>query len=198
MSGPNIRGTFVPEPKYFAADTPARRFAWARGMTKMREEQAKKAQARIVLGGKTGPTVTKKPDGGQIVKWYSGRIPGVAEEALLSLRAGQALYVIGAFGGAAGMVADLLEGKKREDFTWKYQSAAPHSEAMRRLYSERGIAWEEYSAMADEFRTAGLTKLSECNHLSQEQNRELFVCRDIDRIVELLLEGLTSLQSVGD
>jgi hypothetical protein len=37
--------TFVPEPKYFPADTPARRYAWARGMTLMREQQTAETEA---------------------------------------------------------------------------------------------------------------------------------------------------------
>src|ERR1700730_10124926 len=43
-------GTFVPEPSYFPADTPARRFAWARGMTLMRERQTADVLARIAIG----------------------------------------------------------------------------------------------------------------------------------------------------
>jgi hypothetical protein len=186
--------TFIREPKFFPADTPGRRFAWARGMTGMREEQARKAQARIVLGGKTGPTINTRPDGTRETKWYSGRIPGVVEEALLSLRAGQPLYLIGAFGGAAALIIDLLEGIKRDDFTWEYQSAAPHSEAMRRTYLERKLPWEDYSAMTEEFNTAGVEGISSKNRLTEEQNRELFTCRDLDRIVELLLQGLTALR----
>jgi SLOG cluster2 len=67
--------TFVPEPpSYFPADSKERRFAWARGMTLMREQQTKETDARIAIGGKMGPT-------------YSGRIPGVFEEILLSMEA---------------------------------------------------------------------------------------------------------------
>ena len=57
--------TFVEEPAIFPADSPARRYAWARGMTAMREAQAASAQARVVLGGKTGP----EP------KWYRDEFP---------------------------------------------------------------------------------------------------------------------------
>jgi hypothetical protein len=179
--------TFVEDPPdpTFAADSPARRYAWARGMTAMREAQAMRVQARVILGGKTGPTP----------KWYSGRIPGVIEEAWVSLKAAQPLYVIGAFGGAANVVADLVEGRPRKEFTWDYQRAAPHAEGMRALYDECGPAWEDYPAMAARFAADGVAELSARNGLSIAANRELFVCRDVTRIVELLLEGLTNVHA---
>ena len=63
------------------------------------------------------------------------------EEAWVSLKAGQPLYVIGAFGGAARVVVDLLEGRPRKEFSWEYQREAPHAEGMRALYGEHGQEW---------------------------------------------------------
>src|SRR5262249_24584186 len=72
--------TFVPDPTYFPPTSPERRYAWARGMTMMRERQTTETDARVAIGGKMGPTVTAMPDGGKRVAWYSSRIPGVVEE----------------------------------------------------------------------------------------------------------------------
>jgi hypothetical protein len=179
---------FIKEPKFFPADSAKRRYAWARGMTAMREFQAResKAIARVAMGGKFGP----KP------KWYMGRIPGVVEEALLSLKNNQPLYLAGAFGGAAAMVIDLLEGVSRPEFTWKYQSEAPFAKEMKDLYDQTGIAWEDYDQMTEFFRVTGVKGLSAMNHLSEEQNRELFRCRDAGRITELILEGLSASMEV--
>jgi len=181
--------TFVEEPEFFPADSPERRYAWARGMSAMREFQCGSARARILLGGQTGALT----DGSPVDKWYSSRIPGVIEEALLSLRHGQPLYVVGAFGGAAAMVAELLEGRRPAAFTWTFQHQAPHAEGMLTLYHQRGPAWEEYEQMAEFFADTGVDGLAAQNRLSAEQNRELFGCRDVGRIVELLLTGLTRL-----
>jgi len=185
--------TFIEEPSFFPASTPERRYAWARGMTEMRRFQAEEsgAVARIVIGGKVGPTVTATPDGMKTEKWYSGRIPGVIEEVLISLRAGQPVFLVGAFGGAAGAVIDLLERKERPDFTWEYQKRAPHAETMREIYDSEGVNFEEYDSMTDWFRSFGVNSLSDLNHLNMKENRELFACRDVSRITELLLVGLT-------
>jgi SLOG cluster2/TIR domain len=185
--------TFVEEPADFRPDSPERRYAWARGMTSMREAQTKSARGRILIGGKVGATLTVAPDGTRDVRWYSGRIPGVVEEALVSLKAGQPLYLIGAFGGAAKLIIDLIEGRPRNEFTWDVQKAAPHTDAMRALYQQHGPAWEDYDAMTSVFATAGTSEVASRNGLTVNENRELFQSRDVTRIVELLLEGLTTL-----
>jgi hypothetical protein len=103
--------TFVPEPpSYFPADSKERRFAWARGMTLMGEQQTKETDARIAIGGKMGPT-------------YSGRIPGVFEEILLSMEAKKPVYLCGAFGGAAATAVELLQGRIPNEFRWDYQTS---------------------------------------------------------------------------
>ena len=183
--------TLVPEPVYFPADTPARRYAWARGMTLMRERQTAETDARIAIGGKMGPTVTAMPDGTQKTSWYFGRIPGVFEEILLSLEAGKPIYLCGAFGGAAAAGVELLQGRVPKEFNWDYQKQAPHSDALRELFAERGLQWKDYREMADFFAAAvGVSGVSRVNRLSDEENRELFYCRDVSRLIELLLIGL--------
>jgi hypothetical protein len=180
--------TFVEEPADFPADSAVRRYAWARGMGAMREQQSRETDARIVLGGKIGPTAPA--DGSQELRWYAGRIPGVIEEALCTLKAGRPLYLCGAFGGAANLIVDLLEGRARSEFTWDFQKQAPYSEEMRELYERQGVAWSDYPEMSAFLAGVGVAGLSRANGLSAELNRELFRSRDLPRIVELLLQGL--------
>jgi len=158
-------------------DTPARRFAWARGLTVMRERQTSEVAARVVVGGRVAP------GGG-----YKGRMPGVLEEALLSIRAERPVYLVGAFGGCGRLVIDALEGVERPELTSDYQSAATHSEELRRLYQERGQAWDEYEDIAESLRERGIAGLK--NALSVDENRELATTRSAERIIELVLRGL--------
>jgi CHAT domain-containing protein len=82
----------------------------------MRQVMEKHVAARVILGGNAEPRTKAGGEG------YGGRYPGVVEEAWRSLDAANPLYVAGGFGGAAGIVADLLEGKdtpeKLRDKTW--------------------------------------------------------------------------------
>jgi hypothetical protein len=160
-------------------------------MTLMRERQTADIRARVALGGKAGPTVTAQPDGSKKLAWYAGRIPGVIEEIMLTLQAGKPLFLCGAFGGAAALAVELLDGRVPQEFTWGFQKEAPHAEAMRELYAQQGIEWLDYPQMAKIVAGIGVDGLSRANHLSNEENRELFRCRDVPRVVELLLLGLT-------
>lgn len=67
---------------------------WTEGLTTMRTVMQKGTQARIVLGGK--------------VNGYKGRMPGIAEETLLSLQAHQPVFLLGGFGGCARDVAETI------------------------------------------------------------------------------------------
>jgi hypothetical protein len=167
-------------------DNPARRYGWARGLTEMRTRQTLETSARVIVGGRIGLT----PDG------YKGRMPGVLEEALINIQHDRPVYLIGAFGGCARMVVDALEGRSRDELTWRYQSAVPHSDELRTLYKDRGQPWDEYDDIATLLRARGLAGLK--NGLSVDENRELSRTRSAERIVELVLAGLQSVYPTDD
>lgn len=70
------------------------RLARALALFRMRAEIARLTDARLAFGGRTSGS--------------SGRFPGVAEEVMLSLAAGSAIYLCGAFHGATEVVGQLL------------------------------------------------------------------------------------------
>ena len=67
---------------------------WAEGLSVMRDAMTTESSVRVVLGGR--------------VQGYRGQMPGVAEEALASLRAGKPLFLVGGFGGCARGIAEAL------------------------------------------------------------------------------------------
>ena len=172
-----LHADFVPNPKFFPADkSPAHRFAWARGMTEMRAYQLDKARsgvmARIVIGGTFGPTVKVSEDGTRRKqKWDTSRIPGVLEEIVLSVKAGQPVFLIGAFGGVAKLVIDLIRGE-REEATWDYQKRAPFAPEMRALYEQRGIGWMDYPEIVSVFRNKGVEGINSL--IGRDEQEELF------------------------
>ena len=63
-----------------------------------------KSTVRLALGGKIHPKhESSRPNEG-----YSGSIPGVVEETLLSLRAHKHVYISAGYGGAASAIAAYL------------------------------------------------------------------------------------------
>jgi hypothetical protein len=187
---------FTREPAFFPAEkSPRHRFAWARGMTEMRALQADKIKssvvARIVLGGTFGPT-EKRMEGGPLKKqWYMSRIPGVFEEVILSAMAGQPVFLIGAFGGVAKLLIDLIQGITREEATWEYQKQAPFAHEMKQIYLDRGLPWLDYPEMVSLLQQKGFAEINPT--LSEEEQVELAQTLDFSRILELLLQGLNRL-----
>jgi hypothetical protein len=174
-----VDAAFVTEPQTdIPVDSPMHRFAWARGLTLMRERQTAEVAARVVVGGRLGPAG----------EGYRGRMPGVLEEALLAIRAERPVYLVGAFGGCAHLVIDALERVSRQELQWDHQRAVAHSEELRTLYQERGQAWVDYDAVAAELNARGFAGLK--NGLTVDENRELAKSRSAERIVELVLHGL--------
>ena len=188
----NLNSDFTEEPDFFSAEKSAEhRYAWARGMTAMRLLETKETVARIVLGGTFGPTIKTGPDGSQTEKWYASRIPGVLEEIMNSVEAGQPVFLAGGFGGVAAMVVDILEGKDREEMTWHYQRKAPHAEAMRALYKKRGDNWQDYDDMRALLRNKGIAGINTL--LTEEEHKLLFHTRDPVLMASIIIKGLGKL-----
>lgn len=74
----------------------------AAALTSIREALPGFCQARLLIGGKTRPHSDAWPQG------YRGSCPGIVEEALYAVRAGQPLYLAGGFGGATAVLAREL------------------------------------------------------------------------------------------
>ena len=122
----------------------------ADGLTAMRETITKMSHARIILGGR--------------VEGYKGRMPGIAEEALLTLQASQPLFLLGGFGGCARDIAEDL-------------GLAPAWPVPRQ-------AWKNRSEFV------GFTSESLHNGLSAEENVILATTVHIDQAIALILRGL--------
>jgi hypothetical protein len=164
---------------FFPADTPVRRYAWARSLTFMREAMLKATSARILMGGKlTG---------------YQGLWPGVLEEGVLALRARQPLYPLGVFGGAARLLIDVLQAVDREEMTSTWFAANVDGwQELSTEYGRHGRTLQTPEDLAAELKRAGAPGLAAAlnNGLSDDENRELFTCDDPQRAVALILQGL--------
>ncbi len=123
---------------------------WSNGLTNMRRAMLAETNARIVLGGK--------------VTQFKGSMPGIAEEALLSLQARQPLYLMGGFGGCARDIAEII-------------GLGAESSTVRREWPRIG-----------EFN--GFTYKSLNNGLTIEENTVLARTPHTDQAIQLILRGM--------
>ena len=173
----------------------------------MREAMASRCAGRILLGGKASPA-TPASDGG-----YTGVWPGFLEEAWRTLRHDRALYVLGGFGGAAGLIATMLmTGKIPPELSRSHHAGAPVAslaaqvDIARAALAQAGTPPEilleaEPGRYADLEDLAGLVldrwrrfeagdREAWCNGLDLAQNRRLFRATDRTEISHLVFEGL--------
>ncbi len=134
-----------------------------KSLTALRHRMAEDTSGRVIIGG-------KRED-------FQGDLPGVLEEALISLNCGQPVYLVGGFGG---VTADIIKALCVEDGVW----LPPRYDA----------------GNVDERTTKGLAQLSEIaagknwngldNGLSVEENRRLAATPRPSEIAALVSLGL--------
>ena len=149
----------------------------ARALTALRHRLIEETDARICIGGKE--------------QKYTGRYPGIVEEAMFAIAAQQPLYLVGAFGGATQWVIDALEGGPSKPFfrdadmrdLYQHHNLdnGPDAAADREIEAEH--LWYEFHSLT----TSGLADL---NGLSIDENRALFASSAIPTAIELVLVGL--------
>ena len=127
---------------------------WCVGLTAMRTLMREQTDARLALGGK--------------LEGHRGAMPGVAEEALLAIRAKQPVFLVGGFGGCARDIAETLGIADR----W---AGSRSTWTGRRLFD--GYADDDLS-----------------NGLTSAENHQLAMTPHIDQAITLLMTGLHRLR----
>ncbi len=127
---------------------------WETGLTAMRQTMRSHSDSRVVLGGR--------------LEGYRGRMPGIAEEALLSLESQQAVFLVGGFGGCTRDIAETLGLAD----TWAGSRPSWPGRREFERYQQRDLR----------------------NGLTLNENRKLAHTPHIDQAVALVLRGLYRLQ----
>ncbi len=164
-------------------------------VSEMRLGMARGTHARVVVGGQGQPRTGDEPG-------YGGRFPGIIEEAWRTLQAERPLYVVGGFGGAAGLLAEVMLGgvpdalrdethRRNPDVMGRFEALSTHPGA--RTLGLPG----SLEAMVDELRhlsrplfESDATSLA-LNGLTVAQNRALLTSTDPIVIATLVVNGMT-------
>jgi len=149
----------------------------AGALTFLRQRLTDESQARLCLGGK--------------LSGYSGRYPGIVEEAILAIRAHMPLYISGYLGGASRAVADALQGSPMPE---AFRFSKPRYP---RIPDDAQDTDHDFSPEEswDELRTFGVEGISRVNGLEPKQNVALFQSAGLDDLLGLVLGGLGRLRA---
>lgn len=162
-------------PDYFKPDNLDNQISWAESLTKMRTEMNNYSDFRIFLGGRSSG--------------YSGKMPGLLEEILITLKSSKPIFLIGAFGGITKAIIDALEGEKPEQITESFQrKEQKYSDFLDNYLLAQGV---DYSKIIEELNGMGIKSLS--NGLSDEENRILFNTIHIPEMIFYVLKGLRAI-----
>jgi hypothetical protein len=154
-------------------------YIFARNLTLMRQKMNDDIDARIILGGQT--------------EYYSGRYPGLAEEAYFALKSNKPVFLIGAFGGCAKVIIRTLKGERPDEFTEEYQLKKKQYADLYKYYNEKAqidksIEPINYPLLVRFIKDCNYDGLN--NGLTKKENEILFESGDILEIVSLVLKGL--------
>ncbi len=170
--------------EFLKPDTTVNRYVWARCLTAMRERMNEQLDMRVLMGGK--------------VKGYTGKYPGLLEEAYLALRASKPLFLLGAFGGCTREIIKLVEGGSSKSLTQEFQCRDENYNRLVEEYNSRaaanpviGLEPIDYESVGRAFREACPAGLR--NGLDVKENRRLFHAVNPDEIINLVLKGLSKL-----
>lgn len=152
-----------------------------------RPERVPPIAARVILGGK--------------VQGYTGFLPGIFEEALVTLESGAPLYPLGGFGGAAEVLCQALlapAGARPEELTAEWQrKATPKLAELQQASAQFGLppkarATEQALDDLHARLAAARANISGAlhTHLDEQETRELLQTRDMRRAVQLVGKGL--------
>jgi len=169
-------------------DPAANRRVWARCLTAMRKQMNDEIEARVLLGGRYGGIVDGKLDR------FTGKYPGLVEEAHLAITSGKPTYLLGGFGGCTAVVVEALRGCTPAPLTLDFHTEA--DAVYRDLVENHPLDPDpviDFEQIRSDFAAAGIAGLN--NQLAENANNQLFQHDDVEEAVATVVSGLTALNA---
>lgn len=149
----------------------------ARGLSYLRRMLTEQSHARVVAGGK--------------MEGYWGRMPGIVEEALLALDAGQPVYLIGLLGGAAKALGQVLLEDADPEILWQ---GLELEEIYQHWGGNQGEPLSDWNldrfALSEALKVGPYRERLLENGLSRDENLALLNSTLEEQVIALVLRGL--------
>lgn len=180
---PDIRLDQLDADPQKALATDPGKLARIRALTAMRQEMVRHTDARICLGGASGGP--------------HRRLPGVIEEALLTVQAGKPLYIASALGGTAKAMADAIlqrrmSGEARALFFTPPAVVGLFAQATQEfpVPAEEGPSTESGWSALKVFEAISMATLTRQSGLTEEEYLQLLTTGDVQRALSLAITGI--------
>ncbi|MCC5915858.1 MAG: hypothetical protein JJU02_00885 [Cryomorphaceae bacterium] len=170
--------TEVNAKEFLVPNTSSDFYIWSRCLTEMREAMSSQCDARIFVGGKT--------------QSFKGKCPGVLEELMLTIKKGQPLYLIGAFGGITADAIAALNGEQSERLKKEYYIQDETYASFFEFHNEKSIDEIDFDIYFNMLKDLNWKGLSELNGLSIGENKRLASTPHLNEMIFLILKGLKS------
>jgi hypothetical protein len=133
----------------------------AAALTAMRQHMTHRCEARVLVGGR--------------LRGFQGSMPGIIEEAIMSIKEAKPVYTAGGFGGAAAAVAAALGHGDQTWFPPNYPEGA-----------------EDHVALLSDVSKMGQNATPAVDGLSSAERRQLAMSHRPGDISSLVVTGLAS------
>jgi hypothetical protein len=118
----------------------------------------------------------------------------VIEEALLAVESRRPLFLVGILGGATRQLIGAVGRETIPENFCQPTNVSAYFEEPPIVEHDPTTAWDRVAdprAVWSEFVELGVGGLSEFNRLTMEENKELFNSPVLDRVIQLVLTGLS-------
>ena len=145
-------------------------YLWGQSLTKMRESMEAAVSARIIVGGRA--------------RGFKGKMAGLLEEFKIAKDSHHPVYLVGGFGGIAGMLCSAIRKEIPSQAFLKEACKHDYYESLFKYYASKGQSID-YSWIDS------ITEGDLNNGLTDDENLRLFRSVNIMEIVSLVLKGLS-------
>ncbi|MCJ8161998.1 TIR domain-containing protein [Acinetobacter zhairhuonensis] len=157
-------------------------YIWSRSLTNMRELSIRKSDLRIISAGKSSD--------------YKGKMPGVLEEFIISMKIQKPIYLLGGFGGITNKITtSIINQELAPELTeeWQIQNNAGYAK-LQEISTSKGFG-ADYSEVKNLINSTNIEILANNTGLSTEEYKRLMITPFIDEAVHLILKGLTAIST---
>lgn len=166
---------------YLPPNCPENKYIWSRCLTEMREKSIKNSDIRIIAGGKC--------------ENYLGKMPGILEEFIISLRENKPIYLLGGFGGLSAKIKDSILNKEiAPELTQEWQNENNDGYSELQKIAKQSNKETDYQVIENIITSISLKELSNRSGLTIDDYSVLLETSFIDQAVHLILKGLKNLK----